>query len=279
MNFKKIFQKFLESVNKIFGDRRLVQKAGVILGLNFITGMLNLLVRIIGISVDFWPVSMDAASRQTINNLFTTFIPLAVSILTLPLWIYKKGYMYKIADNIRKNNTRVNGGILLPEHEDRKDAMSLGSAFLSINYTLTIPFAVLSLIPFVLVMSMQGQMGLNSNPGVLMATLIGSFVVSILFSFVILFISSILVPILMNIYLKERKLREVFQFERVLHLIKKSWWLWLVLLLGSAAFRIVFWGVQVLLCCISPILSPFLQTLSMLLYSAGVGSLYWAMEE
>jgi hypothetical protein len=269
MKIAKVWDNFVRAIGEIFTDSRVFVKFGVIFGLNFIVGLISQVIRLVGLSVDFWPVYMAVDTRQFLSSLFGSILPIAVAFLTLPVWLYKKGYLYDIANRIRISETP-----LLPEHDDRGKQMKLGSAFLSINYTLTIAFALLSIAPFILILVFGQNINSAQGAAILFAAFIASLVVGFLFSLVIAFISVVLVPCLMYIFLKHRDLSMVFEFKRVWEVMRDAFWSLIILFFAAAGLRIAFSIMEILLCCINPIISPLMQTLSMFLYAAALGAIY-----
>lgn len=274
MKLKQTWNKFIESVNYIFGDERFVYKFGLIFGLNFALNLLNIFIRLLGWSIDFWPASISQQTTDFLNTLFSSILPIGISILTLPAWIYRKGYRFMISDRIRKDIHPF-----LPEHGSMKRKMSIGSVFLTVNYTLTLPIALVSMVPFVLLMTMREQLSRPENLGLFLAFLVGSIVITLLFSIVLLLISTVLVPTLMYIYLRKKSVAEAFKASNVLKIIKKSLLSWIILFLASLSVGILFALIQLFLCIIAPLVNPFIQTFGMLLHSAAVGAIYSQLED
>jgi hypothetical protein len=274
MRLKQTWNKFVESINEIFGDDRFIYKFGFIFGLNFALNLLNIFIRLVGWSVDFWPASISQQTTDFLNTLFSSILPIGISILTLPAWIYRKGYRYMISDRIRKQKYP-----LLPEHGSMKRKMSIGSVFLTINYTLTLPIALVSMVPFVLLMTMQEQLSQPQNIGLFLAFVVGSIVITLLFSIVLLLIGTVLVPCLMYIYLRKKSVAEAFKTSNVIKIIKNSFLAWIILFVTSLGVGIIFALIRLFLCIIAPLVNPFIQTFGMLLHSTAVGAIYSQLED
>jgi hypothetical protein len=274
ISLPKVFDKFIESLIEVFNDRRLINKFGLLYGINLILGMVSLFFSIIGASVNLWPISLSIATRQNIRMIFQSVIPILVNFLTLPLWLYKKGYTYEIANRIRADKLTI-----LPEHENFKSTTSLGGTFLTINYSLTMPLFLTSLVPFLFLMNYKD--GLNSEQDMifLIAFLIGSAVISMLITMAFAFISNIVVPFIMYVFLKKRDLASAFDVNNFLYIFKKGFVAFVLLFVLNILLSVGFGALRLILCFLGPIAGSLIQTSRIILTGIFLGSIYYALED
>lgn len=273
MKIDDFLNKTISSINRIFSDDRLISKVGLIFGINFVLQLISLGINLIPSFSSIIPATYSESTRDLISTFLSSILPLVINILTFPVWIYIKGYQFRISDRIRRGGY----GECLPEHDDIKKTMSIGGIYLTINYTLSIPFVILSLGPVFLGFSMISRTNGNDLPLVL-AFLAGSLVTGLIFGMILLFVNVVLVPCLMYVYLKTGSIGEVFRFANVWSVVKSSWPYWLILILINIVFKIVSVVIPILSCCLFPVVEPLMQTLVMLFTSAIVGSIYYNLE-
>lgn len=274
MSIDDFINKTISSVNRIFSDDRLIPKAGLIFGINFVMYLISLgvdLVPSFGIVI---PSTLSESAHDLTKTFLSSVLPLVINVLTFPVWIYLKGYQFRISDKIRSG---VKGNVL-PEHDDIKKTMAVGGIYLTINYTLSIPFIILSLGPVFLGFTMITRTS-GSNIPLLLAFVAGGLVSGIIFGIILLLVNLVIVPCLMYIYLRTGSIAGVFRVANVLSVIKSSWMYWLVLFLANIAFSIISLVIPILSCCLFPVVIPLLQTLVMLLTSAIVGSIYYNLDK
>lgn len=275
-------------LKSIFNDDRFIQKAGVIIGINFVLSFLTFFINSIfqfsSLILEFVPISFGKVSSDQItailNSPVTMIVTLVVSIATLPFWIYQKGYIFNISDRVRKNKTEP----LLPEHGKFKKLSNIGGAFISIRYTLEIPFIIMSAIlllgGFPLI---TGQFS-SGRPTIGMIGIVWIIVSVILISLIISILDSFVVPNLMYIYFKSGSLQSIFDIKTtwkvITESIKTSWQEWFIYFVVSIGLNLVRTGINIFSCltCIGILIIPVVNTLSEFIKSAILGNIYYNMD-
>ncbi|MBN2100503.1 DUF4013 domain-containing protein [Candidatus Dojkabacteria bacterium] len=263
----------IESVNKVFSDRRLIWKAGFLFGINLILNLISFAVRASSSVVTFIPDSYGQGYKDFFSIFLSWILPMLISFLTLPVWLYQKGYAYSISNNIRKGLDES----VVPEHQNIREKIKLGGVYLTIEYTLVMPFAIASLVP-VIVFSVYPSILDSLNISTSLIIVAATIFVAIAFAIIFLLIDSIVVPIMMYLYLKTGSLVQAFSFKSFIKILGSEWSAWIYMVILSITIAVITMVVRVVLCFLSVAAGPFIQTISYLITSAVLGGIYYNID-
>ncbi|MEA3356966.1 MAG: DUF4013 domain-containing protein [Patescibacteria group bacterium] len=265
-----LLQGVSKSINEILSDSRIVQKVGIIFGINFILHIISLILQVIAITSTLTSGS-GIGEEFDPTYIFASFVlPIFVQLLTLPVWLYIKGYTYQIANNIRAENTLD----ILPEHDNPKRTLSFGGIYLTISYTLTIPLAIASILPVMFALNMSTEWLISSGIEVFLGLYAGLIFAAVGFGTALFIINSVIVPCLIYVYLKKKSLIAAYNAANVFRVISASWKQWLLVIGISLAMNVVISILNLVLCCMGPIIIPLTQTLAVIVTGTLIGLVY-----
>ncbi|MBN1618910.1 DUF4013 domain-containing protein [Candidatus Dojkabacteria bacterium] len=271
----------LESINKVLSDKRIIPKVGVILGLSFIETLIYFILTIITESTALFKSTLayNEILINAINIVFGNILPIVISLLTLPVWIYTQGFLYAIANNVRLNENEV-----IPEHGDINKLMKLGGKYLSVRYSLTIPFVITAMIPALFFMTTSKEIMQMNNPNIVIFLILWIIICAILFSITLGFIDGFVVPAIMYAYLNNHNTR----FDSILNSMKdmllssvrSSWPTWIFLFIINSLISLLTIFIRIISCilCIGVLVIPFIDTFTLLVNSAILGTIYYNMD-
>lgn len=254
-----------------FKDSQFLQKAGVIFGVYFILNLISMALNITPYATMFLPRQLEDVYLATyLTSMVGSF---GVSLLTIPVSIYFLGYLYRTADRIRRNITEP-----LPQHADWKKTLSYGGVYIAINFALMLPLILILAVTAFLFFMVMFTISRVSEPLVLFL-LLALMLVGLLVFLLMMLIAGFVVPSMMYNYVRTKRIGEAFNFNSLLSVIKVSWLDWLVVVGLMFAYSMVSGFVQMVLCCLGPLLTPLMNTLNIVLAAGVFGAIYHHIDE
>ena len=262
----------LQLALKPFRDPRILPKAGIIFGIHSISGILQYLINFTPYITDFIPSSLNPEQVANISSLVSLLGSVLISLLLFPATLYISGYTYMIADCLRKGSEEV-----LPEHDSIGDGIKIGGIAIGFSFLLSIPLIILLVLSFILLygaIGSAGSIGGVMSFGLITGIIVFIFLVGIYFAALEIFI----VPVFMYRYLTTQDFSGSFAFRPFVRILRQSWVDWIVVFGITLLLNMVTFGVQMILCCLGPFVTPFIDTVSVLAAAGLTGAVYNKLE-
>lgn len=264
----------LELALRPFKDPRVLAKAGVVFGLYAISSVLQFMLNLAISVTEMVPVPVNQDTLSLFSSLTTLLCTFIISILMFPVTLYLSGYTYSIANRIRTNVSEA-----LPDHTDIIDRIKLGMIAVSFNVILTTPIVFFIIFVLLILGLMSGQdtssfLQFAVHPGVL-----AGFITMMLFvGMYLLIVNSFMVPIFMYRYLLTHSIAQSLRVDAFINVLRISWLDWVIVFLFSIMLTSLSTGIMLVLCCIGPLISPMISTISLLATAGLTGAVYHKIE-
>ncbi|MDD3661580.1 MAG: DUF4013 domain-containing protein [Candidatus Dojkabacteria bacterium] len=270
---------FLNFIPRVFNDRRLLPKAGVIWAIFFFNTIFSLGINAALTSTDIFRFSSFAFPRGFSNDAFPLLaiaMPTLSSLILLPVMLYVRGYFLETADSIRTSAVKKDDLDVLPEHSNLGKTLTTGLVYIGAQFLLIGPLVLITMIsaalPIVLLSSIDSTW--------ITALLIAAFVFLMIILSVVMFAVAILViPALMYVYLKYRDLGKLMSPSTIMTVITHAWPQFLGVAVIMLVINVLFGILTVVLCCCGPIVSPTVETAGFLVHSAMLGGIYYNLDK
>lgn len=273
MDIGQFFNKCFKNIGKVFSDRDFLINAGVIFGINFVIYLITIFINILTSFTDYIPTEIYTENYFFISLVSSYGLPIIVSIITFPVWIYLQGYKFRVSNLVRMNKENI-----LPYHDNIGESMKVGGIYASIRYTLSIPLAGVGVIPIIALVYYLPKLSSEGEFALLWAVFAGIIVVLLLLGLIFFVMDIFLIPCLMYLYLKTGHFSSIFSIREFWGIFSKSWLNWILIIILIICLYILIFFIRIITCCIGCIIYPITETLVLLITAALTGTVYQMLE-
>lgn len=261
---------FNKTIGFPFQGKEWIQRFGIVAGLFFIVSIIAMILSVAGIFTDAMIANMlreagNATSRipdEVLTQLGSSLISVIVSLITLPVALYTTGYTYKTIARVIKGDEQ------LPSHGDIKGTYK--TAILGIVAQLpTYAIVLFTIIPVVVLAILAARIP-EMEAVFIIATLLMTLVVIVLS----LVLHVTLRNAMLNIYLLTGDIKKAYSLSLVMSYIKTGSidYLWGGIIQFGIGILIGIIGLITI--CFYPIVTPILETASILIGAYIMGKIY-----
>ncbi len=272
--------KMFDTASQLFSDQRLLPKFGIVYGVNFILSLISVAVTVVTYILQVSFEGNGAQSQNPLLMLLISGLPLVINLLTLPIWLYPKGYFYEIVNRVRLHRDNPDlAEDLLPEHEDPRKTISVGGTYLSASLAFGMPIGIMMIASIMLGSSFVSQAFMTGDLALGLAIGAAILVVNLLFGLAMFLNGKLLVPAFMYLFFKKGSFHAAVKPRAVWEILKAAWWRFLLIGIVMFLIRIAFWVVKIVLICFGIFVRPALDTISLILEAGMLGSVYADLDE